>query len=131
MCQPSALTAASDSPRSTRRSRYRSVWARSTITSRPPGRSTRTASSTAADLIIEIDDVAAPGAVLVLAPIPTDDLARQEAVLVEHGYRVRVVTAERFYSARTDLLDPRLVEVAAAAAGRQAADLRAWWTDRR
>jgi NTE family protein len=86
-------------------------------------------SGTNADLLPEIADD--PGAVLILAPIPSDDLAREEAILGERGYRVRVVTAARFYTAATDLLDPRFIDAAVAAGTTQAhdlaSDLLTWW----
>jgi NTE family protein len=86
-------------------------------------------SGTNADLLLEIADV--PDAVLIVAPMPSGDLAREEAVLVERGSRVRVITAEPFYTTPADLLDPRFIDVAAAAGSRQArdvaADLLTWW----
>jgi NTE family protein len=86
-------------------------------------------SGTNADLLAE---TGGPGRVLVLAPLPSDDLAREEAILVEHGCRVRVMTAQRFYESGTDLLDPRYVEIAASAGASQArdvaADLATWWS---
>jgi NTE family protein len=87
-------------------------------------------SGTNADLLLEIAD--APGAVLIVAPMPSEDLAREEAVLVGRGCRVRVITAEPFYTTPGDLLDPRFIDVAAAAGESQArdiaADLSTWWS---
>lgn len=82
-------------------------------------------SGTNADLIDE------PGAVLVVTTLPSADLAREEADLVERGHRVRIVTATPFYRAVTDLLDPGLVDAAIAAGRNQATDIAAglgkWW----
>jgi NTE family protein len=86
-------------------------------------------SGTNADLLPEITDD--PGAVLIVAPIPTADLAREQAALVERGYRVRTITAQPFYTTPGDLLDPRFIDVAAQAGADQArdiaADLLTWW----
>jgi NTE family protein len=86
-------------------------------------------SGTNADLLVELGT--AVGTVLVVAPLPSDDLARETATLTEHGHSVRVITAEPFYQATTDLLDARFIDIAAAAGTHQAreiaADLRTWW----
>jgi hypothetical protein len=94
---------------------------------------------TNADLVIEIgvDDgghgahTAGPGRVLVVAPIATRDLVREEAVLVERGYRVRAIVAEPFYNAPTDLIDPRFIDIGATAGANQARELApallTWW----
>lgn len=94
-------------------------------------------SGTNADLLVETDDggeapfATGPGSVLVVAPLPAGDLEREEAALVEHGHRVRVITAVPFYTATTDLLDPAFIDVGATAGAGQAADLaadlRTWW----
>ena len=72
-----------------------------------------------------------PGPVLVVAPIPSAALAREEAVLTERGHHVRVITANPFYRQPTDLLDLAYVDIAAAAGAKQAhdiaEDLLAWW----
>jgi NTE family protein len=99
-------------------------------------------SGTNADLLVGIggDDghdrasyAAGPGKVLVVAPIPADDLAREAAILVERGYRVRVIIAQPFYTAPKDLFDLRFIDVATAAGMSQAreiaADLMTWWAD--
>ncbi|MCI2422117.1 patatin-like phospholipase family protein [Saccharopolyspora sp. K220] len=91
-------------------------------------------SGTNADLLIDFDGhESGPDKVLIVAPMPSDDLAREQAILHERGYRVRVVTAAPFYTAPTDLLDPHFVDVAATAGASQArdiaADLRTWWSD--
>jgi NTE family protein len=76
-------------------------------------------SGTNADLIPDIG-TAARGRVLVLAPLPNDKLAREQAILVEHGYEVVVVTAEPFFESIADLMNPRFVTTAAAAGAKQA-----------
>jgi len=72
-----------------------------------------------------------PGPVLVVAPILSAALAREEAVLTERGHHVRVITANPFYRQPTDLLDLAYVDIAAAAGAKQAhdiaEDLLAWW----
>ena len=85
-----------------------------------------------ADLIVEMpvaDGAAArharPGKVLILVPLPGPNVAREEAILVEHGYEVRVITANRFYTKPADLLDVDFIDVAAAAGAGQARDLAA------
>jgi NTE family protein len=87
-------------------------------------------SATNADLVPEI--IGEPGAVLVVAPIPTPDLTREQAALSESGYRVRTITAQPFYTTPGDLLDPRFIDIAADAGASQArdiaADLLTWWS---
>ncbi|MGI5499081.1 patatin-like phospholipase family protein [Lentzea sp. CA-135723] len=69
--------------------------------------------------------------VLIVAPLPSEDLAREEALLVERGHRVRTVVATRFYDKPLDLIDARFVDAGAAAGAEQARDLApelaAWW----
>ena len=94
-------------------------------------------SGTNADLLVDTDDDAkapftgGPGSVLIVAPVPSGDLAREEAILVERGHRVRVINAVPFYKTPTDLLDPGFIDIAATAGANQAADLaadlRTWW----
>jgi NTE family protein len=76
-------------------------------------------SGTNADLLLPGD----PGRVLIVAPIPADNLARERAALVAAGFDVRVVVADRFYSKPTDMLDPGFIDVATAAGARQAEEL--------
>jgi NTE family protein len=63
--------------------------------------------------------------------MPADDLKREEAILIERGYRVRVIVAEPFYQAPADLLDPGFIDKAADAGASQARDvapdLLTWW----
>ncbi|MFI9387468.1 patatin-like phospholipase family protein [Kutzneria sp. NPDC052558] len=70
------------------------------------------------------------GRVLVLAPLPDNNLAREQAALVEQGHRVRVITAEPFYESIADLMNPEFVDIAATAGAKQAHavadDLAAW-----
>jgi NTE family protein len=70
--------------------------------------------------------------VLVVAPIPADDVAREQAILVGSGHDVRVIIADPFYQKPIDLLDARFIDIAAAAGERQArdvaADLATWWS---
>ncbi len=84
--------------------------------------------ATNADLVAEFIE---PGRVLVVAPADTDDLKAQEASLVERGYRVRMIVAERFYQSVTDLMNPGFIDAAVETGARQAreaaADLREWW----
>lgn len=72
-----------------------------------------------------------PGRVLVVTPMPSEDLAREEALLAEHGYRVRVIVAEPFDNAPVDLIDPRFIDAGATAGAGQARalapELLAWW----
>ncbi|SEF32340.1 NTE family protein [Amycolatopsis pretoriensis] len=89
-------------------------------------------SGTNADLVRGIGS-ATRGRVLVLAPLPNDHLSREEITLVESGHRVTVITAEPFYETIADLMNPRFVDIAAAAGAKQAravaADLGRWWSD--
>ncbi|MFB6720848.1 patatin-like phospholipase family protein [Kribbella sp. NPDC056345] len=86
--------------------------------------------NTNADLLVE---AASPGRVLIVAPPPSADLAREEAILVGAGHRVRVVVATRFYSRPTDMLDPLYIDPATAAGAEQAreiaAELAEWWDE--
>lgn len=76
---------------------------------------------------------ARPGRVLMLVPLPDPKVACEEAVLVEHGYAVRVVSADPFYATPADLLDVNFVDIAAAAGASQAHELAphltTWWSD--
>jgi NTE family protein len=87
-------------------------------------------SGTNADLV---DGDRGPGRVLVFAPMRSDRVAREEALLAGRGHRVRVIAAEPFANSLADLLNPRFVDIAAAAGASQArdvaADLVAWWND--
>lgn len=65
------------------------------------------------------------GKVVILAPRPTNNLALEEKLLGERGHRVRVITAEPFYKTPADLLDPRVIDMAAATGSSQARDLAA------
>jgi NTE family protein len=98
-------------------------------------------SGTNADLLVDsrgdighegVAPSAGAGKVLIVAPLPADDIAREEAVLVERGHDVRVIIADSFYNKRTDLLDPHFIDIATAAGARQArdvaADLVKWWS---
>jgi NTE family protein len=95
-------------------------------------------SSTNADLLIDPDDsgentlrLNEPSRVVVVAPLPSADLVRDEAALVDEGHSVRTITADTFYGSAADLMDPNFVEIAASAGadqgGRIANDLAAWW----
>ncbi|MEV4604615.1 patatin-like phospholipase family protein [Amycolatopsis sp. NPDC049253] len=74
-----------------------------------------------------------PGRVLVVAPMPSADLAREEAFLTERGHRVRVITADPFYDQPHDLLDAGFIDLGAEAGARQADgladDLVQWWNE--
>lgn len=87
-------------------------------------------SGTNADLVAEFGE---PGRVLVVAPMPSDDITREETLLAERGYRVRVIVAEPFHQAPGDLLDARFIDVAsdkgASQARAAAAELLTWWHD--
>ncbi|MEU0789075.1 patatin-like phospholipase family protein [Amycolatopsis sp. NPDC005961] len=87
-------------------------------------------SGTNADLVLDIGS-ARRGRVLVLAPLPNGNLAREETILVEHGYHVTVITAEPFYGTVADLMNPRFVKIAETAGAQQAGavakDLATWW----
>ncbi len=75
---------------------------------------------------------AAAGKVLIVAPLSSDGIAREEAILVGRGHDVRVVIADRFYRKPTDMIDPNFIDVATATGTRQArdgaADLVKWWS---
>jgi NTE family protein len=99
-------------------------------------------SSVNADLLLETrvgprqDDRvrhAKSGRVLMLVTLMGPNVAREEAILAEHGYIVRVVTADPFYTTRSDLVDARYIDIAADTGVRQAhdlaADLATWWGD--
>lgn len=77
-------------------------------------------SATNADLVV---DRGAPGRVLVVSPVPSEDLAREQADLEALGYRVRVIVAEPFYRTPLDLLDAGFIDTGAEAGARQAAAL--------
>lgn len=66
-----------------------------------------------------------PSKVLVLAPRPESRAEREEAILTEHGYAVRVVTADSIYTSPADLLDAGFIDRAAAIGIRQAHALSA------
>jgi NTE family protein len=95
-------------------------------------------SNTNADLLIDLDGssentvrINEPSRVVVVAPLTSADLARDKAALIDEGHRVRIITADTFYSSPADLMDPNFVEIAASAGadqgGRIANDLAAWW----
>jgi NTE family protein len=85
-------------------------------------------SGTNADLV---ENTGGAGKVLIVAPMPADDIEREQAILASRGHDVKVVIAERFYQKAVDLLDPRFIDAAVAAGARQAreiaADLAQWW----
>lgn len=72
-----------------------------------------------------------PRQVLVVAPLASTDIEREQAFLVEHGYDVRVIVAEAFYATPRDLIDPHYIDVGATAGSKQAHDLApdllTWW----
>ncbi|MEW2507786.1 patatin-like phospholipase family protein [Amycolatopsis sp. NPDC047767] len=92
-------------------------------------------SGTNADLAVDPQwhegGAAEPGRVLVVAPMPSANLAREEAFLTARGHRVRVITADPFYEKPHDLVDARFIDVGAEAGARQADglsdDLLTWW----
>jgi NTE family protein len=93
-------------------------------------------SNTNADLLLdpEWDAFPAdslPGRVLILAPMPSAVIAREEAVLAERGHHVRVIVSVPFYEKPQDMLDPAVIDIAAAAGESQAddiaEDLVKWW----
>ena len=94
-------------------------------------------SSTNADLLIGTGSPegshAAAGRVLIVAPMPSEDLGIEQAILREAGYQVRAITAEHFYKTPADLLDPNFIDAAVAAGTSQASDVAAelltWWAD--
>ncbi|MEV6608156.1 patatin-like phospholipase family protein [Kutzneria sp. NPDC051319] len=83
-------------------------------------------SGTNADLV----DIA-PGRVLVVSPMASDRVRHEEAILTEHGHRVRVITATPFTDSPADMLNPRFIDAGVTAGTTQArdlaADLLAWW----
>ncbi|MEV6898971.1 hypothetical protein [Amycolatopsis sp. NPDC051372] len=62
---------------------------------------------------------------------PADDIAREQAILTERGYDVRVLVSDPYYRKPTDLLDSRFVDAATQAGTQQgrevAEDLGKWW----
>jgi NTE family protein len=95
-------------------------------------------SGTNADLLVDagsgLDRIAygtGPGRVLMVAPLASDKVAREEAILVERGHSVRVIVADPFYKSFADLLDPGFIDIATAAGASQAraaaAELANWW----
>lgn len=89
-------------------------------------------SATNADLVAELG---APGRVLVVSPMASEDLTREKADLVARGYRVRVIVAEPFYRTPLDLLDAAFIDAGTEAGARQAGavaeDLLIWFTGSR
>jgi NTE family protein len=95
-------------------------------------------SATNADLIVDADDrprdpLHSRGKVLIVACRPTEDLAREQSILTEHGFDVRVLVSDPYYRKPTDLLDPRFVDAATEAGakqGRETAEaLGKWWNE--
>ena len=88
-------------------------------------------SGTNADLVDSVENPGGAGKVLIVAPMPADDIAREQAILASRGHDVKVVIAERFYQNPVDLLDARFIDAGIAAGARQArevaADLAQWW----
>ncbi|RCG25888.1 hypothetical protein DQ384_30725 [Sphaerisporangium album] len=84
-------------------------------------------SGTNADLLVGDG----PGRVLIMAPIPSPNLAREEAILTERGHSVRVIVSDSFITKPSDALDPNFIDTAIAAGTKQTADLAAklaqWW----
>jgi NTE family protein len=97
-------------------------------------------SGTNADLIINAEEAKPaeerrrPGRALIVACVPSDDIAREESILTEHGYDVRVLLSEAYYRKPADLLDVRFVDAALEAGTHQgreaAADFVRWWAGR-
>ncbi|MFI5610320.1 patatin-like phospholipase family protein [Amycolatopsis sp. NPDC051903] len=95
-------------------------------------------SATNADLILNAanghgDLLPSGGKVLIVACRPADDIARENSILTQHGYDVRVLVSDPYYQKPADLLDSRFID-AATEAGRQqgrkaAGDLKAWWNE--
>ncbi|MEV4756543.1 patatin-like phospholipase family protein [Micromonospora sp. NPDC049559] len=87
-------------------------------------------SVTNADLVSQLG-ATAPGRVLVVAPLPSDNLTRERDTLVKQGYRVEIITAEPFYQTPADMLNPQYIDIAAAAGAKQARGalehLSTWW----
>ncbi|MGW3284287.1 patatin-like phospholipase family protein [Streptomyces sp. NPDC001002] len=71
------------------------------------------------------------GKVLIVAPMQSEDIVREEASLTERGFDVRIIIAERFYQTPFGLLDPRFIDAAVETGTRQAreaaAELVRWW----
>ncbi|WP_326568893.1 patatin-like phospholipase family protein [Amycolatopsis rhabdoformis] len=90
-------------------------------------------SGTNADLVLEAAGRTSGGKVLIVACSPSDDIAREESLLTEQGYDVRVLLSEAYYRKPTDLLDARFIDAAVEAGARQArdaaVDLVKWWTE--
>ncbi|WP_052684818.1 patatin-like phospholipase family protein [Lentzea aerocolonigenes] len=84
-------------------------------------------SGTNADLLVGNG----PGRVLIVAPIPSPSIAREEAILTERGHSVRVVISDSFITKPADLIDASFIDAAIAAGAKQAEDLAAdlgeWW----
>ncbi|MEV4604695.1 patatin-like phospholipase family protein [Amycolatopsis sp. NPDC049253] len=81
-------------------------------------------SATNADLIVDADDrprdpLHSRGKVLIVACRPTEDLAREQSILTEHGFDVRVLVSDPYYRTPTDLLDPHFVDAATEAGAKQ------------
>lgn len=88
-------------------------------------------SGTNADLVVTGGEHRRPGKALIVACAPSDDIAREEAILADYGYDVRILLSEAFYRTPADLLDVRFVDAALEAGGRQAreaaGDVVRWW----
>lgn len=89
-------------------------------------------SATNADLAVDAGDrLRRGGKVLIVACRPADDIAREEAILTEHGYDVRVLVSEPYYQQPSDLIDSRFIDAAIQAGTHQARevaeDLKKWW----
>lgn len=64
----------------------------------------------------------APGRVLIVAPLASPALAREEAILTGHGHDVRLVVSDRLITRPADALDANLIDAALAAGTNQAAE---------
>ncbi|MEU0878090.1 patatin-like phospholipase family protein [Lentzea sp. NPDC005914] len=84
-------------------------------------------SGTNADLLVGDG----PGRVLIVAPMSSPSIAREEAILTERGHSVRVIISDPFITRPADLIDANFIEAAIAVGARQAEDLAAdlveWW----
>lgn len=84
-------------------------------------------SGTNADLLVGDG----PGRVLIVAPLPSPRIAREEAILTERGHGVRVVVSDPFTTKPADLIDANFIDAAIVAGAKQAEDLAAelleWW----